>query len=133
MQPRTKTRRVRVVLNRLRLKRQKRLLTAADYRQVFAQTTQKARQPELMALARENAGEAHRLGLAIAKKHVPTAVHRNLIKRLARERFRQLKDAQPTLDIVILSRPAARGSSRQRLNLALEQIFTRLGLEISNQ
>jgi ribonuclease P protein component len=116
----------------MRLRPRRRLLTAEDYRQVFKETALRARQPELMALARPNGTAQNRLGLAIAKKHVPLAVNRNLIKRLAREHFRRLKDAQPALDIVILTRPAARDSSRHRLNLALKQLFARLGLENSD-
>lgn len=85
-----------------------------------------------MALAAPNGLSHHRLGLAIAKKHVPTAVRRNLIKRLAREQFRLLKRGQSPLDIVILSRPAARSATREQLRQALEQLFTKLGLETSS-
>jgi ribonuclease P protein component len=58
-------------------------------------------------------------------------VQRNLIKRLAREHFRRLPEttAQDALDIVILTRPAARDSSRQDLSAALVRLFQKLGLE----
>jgi ribonuclease P protein component len=84
-----------------------------------------------MALARPNDTGHHRLGLAVAKKHVPTAVRRNLIKRLTREQFRHLKPGQSPLDIVILTRPAARCATREQLRQALEQLFAKLGLETS--
>jgi ribonuclease P protein component len=112
-----------------RLRPSQRLLTAEGYRQVFKHSTAKAGQGELLMLARQNVLSHHRLGLAVAKKHVPLAVNRNLIKRLAREQFRRLDQAQPTLDIVILTRPAARGATRSALNSALEKLFRRLGLE----
>lgn len=112
--------------------RSRRLLTAAQYRRVFQNTARRARREALMGLAVPNDLPHHRLGLAVAKKHVPTAVRRNLIKRLAREQFRHLKPGQSPLDIVILSRPAARSATREQLRQALEQLFTKLGLETSN-
>lgn len=112
-----------------RFRPHQRLLTAADYSRVFQQPDAKAGQRELLILARRNHLTHHRLGLAIAKKHVPLAVNRNLIKRLAREQFRRLRNAQPALDIVILTRPAARGADRKNLTSALQRTFQRLGLE----
>lgn len=109
-----------------------RLLTAAQYREVFRNTALRSGQKELLVLGRPNQLTHHRLGLAIAKKHVPLAVKRNLIKRIAREQFRLLPPAQTALDIVILSRPAAKTATRKRLNIALGQIFSRLGLETTD-
>lgn len=114
-----------------RLRPHQRLLTAADYRRVFEQPDAKAGQRELLVLARHNTLSHHRLGLAIAKKHVPLAVNRNQIKRIAREQFRHLQSAQPALDIVILTRPGARDATRAGLRKALEQLFQRLGLEMT--
>ena len=105
-----------------------RLLSASDYRLVFQNTERKAGQKELLLLARRSTLTHHRLGLAIAKKHVPTAVKRNLIKRLARECFRRLDPSAPALDIVVLSRPGARAASRADLRGALATQFGRLGL-----
>ena len=111
------------------LRPQQRLLSAADYRRVFQKPDARAGQSELLLLARENQLHHHRLGLAIAKKHVPLAVQRNAIKRVARERFRHLAPAHPALDIVILTRPAARSSNKAAIGDALQRLFRRLGLE----
>lgn len=105
-----------------------RLLSAADYRQVFSAPDHKAGQKELLLLARQNQLPQHRLGLAVAKKHVPTAVKRNIIKRLAREHFRELEPSTPSLDIIVLTRPGARGASKARIHAALDRQFARLGL-----
>ncbi|WP_439106541.1 ribonuclease P protein component [Congregibacter sp.] len=105
-----------------------RLLTAADYRQVFKDPDHKAGQKELLLLARHNDLSQHRLGLAVAKKHVPTAVKRNIIKRLAREHFRVLTPKMPSLDIVVLTRPGARDASSAHIQEALNKQFARLGL-----
>ncbi|EED31960.1 ribonuclease P protein component [gamma proteobacterium NOR5-3] len=108
-----------------------RLLTAADYSQVFKDPDHKAGQKELLLLARHNDLAQHRLGLAVAKKHVPTAVKRNIIKRLAREQFRVLAQETPAMDIVVLTRPGARDASSTHIKEALKKQFARLGLSAS--
>lgn len=87
--------------------RQKRLLSASDYRLVFSGNSLRAGQNEFLLLARCNDRSHHRLGLAVAKKHVRLAAHRNRIKRGAREAFRQLADSEPGLDFIFLTRPGA--------------------------
>lgn len=106
-----------------------RLLTASDYKRVFDAPDHKAGQRELLMLARKNGLKKHRLGLAIAKKHVPHAVNRNLIKRIARERFRHLIQEHPGLDIVVLTRPGAGRADKVTISAALGRQFTRLGLQ----
>lgn len=108
-----------------------RLLSASDYSQVFKNPDHKAGQKELLLLARHNELPQHRLGLAVAKKHVPTAVKRNVIKRLAREHFRGIKPQTPSFDIVILTLPGARNASRESIKAALSKQFARLGLSES--
>ncbi len=45
-----------------------------------------------------------RLGMAIARKRARTAVLRNRIKRLVRERFRRLQHDWPAIDLIVLLR-----------------------------
>ncbi|WP_439101155.1 ribonuclease P protein component [Congregibacter sp.] len=113
-----------------------RLLTADDYRQVFKAPDQKAGQKELLLLARRNNLARHRLGLAVAKKHVPTAVKRNAIKRLTREHFRALSPSSPStpsFDVVVLTRPGARDATASGIKDALSKQFARLGLTVASQ
>lgn len=110
-----------------------RLLTAAAYRRVFSEPDQKAGQKELLLLAKHNDLSQHRLGLAVAKKHVPTAVKRNIIKRLAREHFRALGPTTPSFDIVVLTRPGARDANSGLIKAALTAQFTRLGLSVTSR
>lgn len=84
--------------------RSKRLLTAGQYRAVFDNATFKVSHRNLLLLARSNDNPESRLGLVIAKKNVRKAVQRNRIKRVARELFRQLPQADPPLDVVFLAR-----------------------------
>jgi len=116
-----------------RFQRSRRLLNAADYRRVFSAPDWKTGQAEVLLLARRSSLETHRLGLAIAKKHVPTAVRRNLLKRLARERFRTLQSSDPKLDIVVLTRPAARTASRENLRNAIDRQFDRLNRKATDE
>jgi ribonuclease P protein component len=103
--------------------RSRRLLSAGDYRAVFDDVRFKAGQSEFVLLARPSSTEHSRLGLAIARKHIRRAVNRNLMKRLAREVFRMLPPAEPALDIVLLSRPAAAHSDRASLRAGLLRQF----------
>lgn len=113
--------------------RTQRLLNAADYRRVFSAPDIKSGQSQVLLLARRNSVGHHRLGLAIAKKHISGAAQRNLFKRLARERFRRISEPDVdscengrTFDIVVLSRPAASEADRSTLGKALDAQFLRL-------
>lgn len=81
--------------------KQDRLLNSADFKQVFDNPIKKVHSDHLIAfLAKSDQGP--RLGLAITKKKLKTAVERNGLKRQAREYFRQAKHELPKLDIVII-------------------------------
>jgi ribonuclease P protein component len=82
----------------------KRLLNAKDYSRVFDSPDARASHPHLLLLAKINDGRGHRLGLVIAKKNVRLAVHRNRIKRVARETFRNLPRSELSMDVVLLAR-----------------------------
>jgi ribonuclease P protein component len=82
----------------------KRLLNAKDYGRVFDSPDARASHQHLLLLAKINDGSGHRLGLVIAKKNVRLAIHRNRIKRVARELFRSLPSSEPCLDVVLLAR-----------------------------
>jgi ribonuclease P protein component len=106
--------------------RRARLLKASEYRRVFENPDAKAGQAEILLLAIRNDLGEHRLGLAVAKKHLPSAVQRNRLKRIARERFRQLPTPQNGLDIVLLSRPAANQADRVQLARSIDAQLQRL-------
>jgi ribonuclease P protein component len=99
----------------------KRLLNAKDYGRVFDSPDIRASHQHLLLLAKINDGPGHRLGLVIAKKNVRLAVHRNRIKRIAREIFRTLPSSEPPMDVVLLAR---RGLG-QLDNAALSSILLR--------
>ena len=84
-----------------------RLLNAVDYSAVFDQTHFKVSCRYFLILARFSRDANTRLGLIVAKKHIPTAVQRNRLKRLVRTSFRSLEPFPHHLDIVVLVRKGA--------------------------
>ena len=84
--------------------RQFRLLLPSDYKFVFNRSIRSS-DKLLTIIARSNPEQLQpRLGLAIAKKSVRTAVHRNRIKRICREFFRLNQSNIACADYVILVR-----------------------------
>lgn len=77
-------------------------------------------------LARPNGLSFPRLGLAVSKKNIKTAVQRNRIKRLIRETFRQRKTTLGGCDYVVLARQPAGGASNAELLAALEKHWLEL-------
>ena len=112
-----------------------RLHAAAEFSLVFAaRQVLRGRNFDLHYLSRESVAPVPpvgaRLGLVIAKKLARRAVQRNLLKRLAREVFRHVRQKLPPYDLVLrLSR--APGSSldkvaRRLLRTDVEQLLVRL-------
>ncbi|MCF6337715.1 MAG: ribonuclease P protein component [Gammaproteobacteria bacterium] len=105
--------------------RRVRLLSSNDFQKVFKQTGYRSVDPRLTVLARQNQLGYARLGLAISKRTIKTAVGRNRVKRLVRESFRQHQQSLAGLDIVVLSRNAAPYASNSELVLALQTHWQR--------
>ena len=84
-----------------------RLLSPRDYKPVFDNSRYKVSSKQFLFLATTSQARRPRLGLVIAKKHVPKAVHRNRLKRVLRETFRLRQAEIPLVDIVVLARKDA--------------------------
>tara|TARA_B110000503_G_scaffold70371_1_gene109494 strand:- start:1646 stop:2023 length:378 start_codon:yes stop_codon:yes gene_type:complete len=115
--------------------RQRRLLTAGDYRRVFEQAAFKVSDQHLLILARPSVHDHSRLGLVIAKKGIKLAVHRNRIKRIVRDSFRtlctQTNEFPLPLDIVILSRKGLGEIENDALHRLISKQWTRLRKKIA--
>lgn len=83
-------------------------------------------------LAMPNGLEYPRLGLAISKRNIKTAVGRNRVKRLVREGFRHNLEQLTGLDIVVLSRKKTREFSNQTLQHSLNRHWRRLAKRCAN-
>lgn len=113
-----------------------RLLTPADYKQVFDAVSFKVHTDHLIFLVKvSGATDAtsinNRLGLAISKAKMKRAHERNRIKRLLREHFR-LKQAyisqktQKHFDMVVLAKKSMENRTNKALNTELDAAFHKL-------
>lgn len=103
-----------------------RLLSSGDFQLVFKGTECRSSDKVLTVLARHNGLSHARLGLAISKRFIKTAVGRNRVKRLVRESFRQHQSSLVGLDIVVLNRDAAHTTSNLDLTKALKAHWRRV-------
>ena len=81
---------------------------------------------QFTVLARANGLPVARLGLAIARKHIKTAVARNRVKRVIRESFRAEATELRGLDFVVMARCNLSGTENARLRTSLRKHWTRL-------
>jgi ribonuclease P protein component len=104
---------------------QLRLKKPAEYKNVFANPV-KSSDTYFTLLATRNDFDHPRLGLAIAKKNIKKAVHRNMIKRTVRENFRIKQQSLGGIDIVVLARKEAIDAPADLLRKSLEKHWLRL-------
>lgn len=109
-----------------RFTKEQRLLTPAAFREVFDAPERKLHQSHLMAFVRTNTHEQPRVGMAITKRKVPTAVSRNLIKRQIREQFRVKASILENKDIVFIVKNSIKGISKLELKNEVNNIFKKL-------
>ncbi|MEC5398708.1 ribonuclease P protein component [Uliginosibacterium sp. H1] len=102
-----------------------RLRKTDEYSSVFA--FRRALRGRFFMLHYRPAGlSSARLGVVVAKKLARRAVLRNLIKRLAREHFRHVRDTLPAYDLILrLSQPAAK-VPRAALRLDFAELLRKL-------
>ncbi len=113
--------------------RQFRLLSSDDFQQVFKRTEFRSVDQRLTVLAKQNDFAQARLGLAISKRIIKTAVGRNRVKRLTRESFRQHQQVLSGLDIVVLSRNGAPQADNPELTESLHVHWERIAKQLSKQ
>ena len=109
-----------------RFTKQQRLLTPAAFREVFDAPERKLHQSHLMAFIRTNAHEQPRVGMAITKRKVPTAVARNLIKRQIREQFRVKSAKLENKDIVFIVKKSIKYLDNKELINEINNIFKKI-------
>ncbi len=106
-----------------RFEKKLRLLKAADFQIVFKQARYKVSRQTILVLAIDNHLEFPRLGLVIGKKNIAKAVHRNRVKRLFRESFRQNQHLLKSLDIVILARSGLGSLENNQISQQIDQLW----------
>ncbi|MBD1559211.1 ribonuclease P protein component [Vibrio sp. S9_S30] len=105
--------------------RELRLLTPEHYKNVFQQA-HRAGSPHFTIIARENSLSHPRLGLAVPKKQIKTAVGRNRFKRLARESFRLSQHQLPSKDFVVIAKKSAQDLSNEEMFKLFDKLWHRL-------
>lgn len=114
-----------------------RLLTPAEFKQVFDSAALKVSTKEVLILARANQLDHPRLGLVIAKKHVRRATARNRIKRIIRETFRLhqhlFTGTAAGLDVVILARAGLDRLDNAALHQQLPSLWRQLQRKAGRQ
>ena len=85
-----------------RFTRASRLTKSSDFRGVF-NSAHRCADSNFLVLVKKNELGFARLGMAISKKRVNSAVARNKIKRLVRESFRLNRNSLKGLDLVVLA------------------------------
>jgi len=106
--------------------KEQRLRTPAAFREVFDAPERKLHQSHLMAFVRSNTLEQPRVGMAITKRKVPTAVSRNLVKRLIRENFRKQADNLENKDVVFIVKKSIKGLENKELIKEINNIFKKI-------
>ena len=86
-----------------RFKSSNRLKRPEEFKRVFA-SNQKVVDKTFLFLAKKNDLNRPRLGLAVPKKHIQSAVERNRLKRIIRESFRLKQKLLTGKDIVVVVR-----------------------------
>ena len=109
-----------------RFTKEQRLLTPAAFREVFDAPERKLHQSHLMAFVRTNTHEQPRVGMAITKRKVPTAVSRNLIKRQIREQFRIKASSLENKDIVFIVKNSVKGLTNKEIKMEVINIFKKI-------
>ncbi|MGP5211100.1 ribonuclease P protein component [Psychrobacter alimentarius] len=109
-----------------RFTKEQRLLTPAAFREVFDAPERKLHQSHLMAFIRANTEEKPRVGMAITKRKVPTAVARNLIKRQIREQFRTKALNIENKDIVFIVKKSINDIDNKELKDQINNIFKKI-------
>ncbi|NOI67979.1 MULTISPECIES: ribonuclease P protein component [unclassified Vibrio] len=105
--------------------RELRLLTPEHYQKVFKKA-HSAGSPHFTIIARNNSLSHPRLGLAVPKKQIKTAVGRNRFKRLARQSFRMKQHDLPQKDFVVIAKKSAQDLSNEEILKLFDKLWHRL-------
>jgi ribonuclease P protein component len=109
----------------LRLPAQRRLRRKVDFDAVYARG-RRTGGDFFVVVARANATDGPRLGLAVATKVAGNSVQRNRIRRLIRESFRLRQHELPAWDLVVSARPRARGVASAELRASLDALWDKV-------
>jgi ribonuclease P protein component len=102
-----------------------RLVCSTEYRSVIAYDC-RSKDALFVVYARGNNQQRSRLGITVSRHVAPKAVERNRIKRVVRESFRRQRKRLQGLDIVTITRGAARNVDTKLLFKSLKEHWRRV-------
>ena len=105
--------------------RRYRLTRPEEYRHVSRRARRLSSECFTVLLRKNRLGHP-RLGMAIARKHVRSAVRRNRVKRALREAFRCRRRRLADYDMVFISRPALAGKNERELHALVDRLFNEI-------
>ncbi|EGN76053.1 ribonuclease P protein component [Idiomarina sp. A28L] len=114
-------------MSRYTYPRELRLLTPADFQNVFNNPPVKAVSNEFTFLAKPNQREHPRMGVTVSKKNAKRAVDRNRIKRIIRETYRLKQHKLAGFDIIVIAKPGVMKLDNQALRELLDYLWRKLG------
>lgn len=103
-----------------------RLLSSRDFQLVFRDNYIRISDDKWVVLARRNKLPYARLGMAISKRVVKTAVMRNRMKRIVRESFRHNQQMLAGSDIVVMCREGVRQGNNRELFESINKHWKRI-------
>ncbi|RUO76414.1 ribonuclease P protein component [Pseudidiomarina taiwanensis] len=106
--------------------RELRLLTPAQFQNVFENPPVKAVTAELTVLAKPNHLVKPRVGVTISKKRAKRAVDRNRIKRKIRESFRLKQHKIPPFDMIVIAKQGITELDQEQLQQRLDYLWRTL-------
>ena len=74
-----------------------------------------------------------RLGIIVARRHLPRATARNRFKRAVRESFRHRQHDLPGLDVIVLARPGGNTMDTTELFQELDRAWGKLGKQATSR
>jgi ribonuclease P protein component len=105
--------------------KKQRLLKSSDFTAIKGSKLT-ASSKELLLLAKVNSYNHARLGLVVPKRHIKTAVKRNIIKRIVRESFRHQASTLPNLDVILLIRASINQLDKKTLRQCIDDLWLKL-------
>jgi ribonuclease P protein component len=102
-----------------------RLSKPSQFRTVFS-SDKRSTDSQFLVIAAENGLDTARLGLAISKRSIRTAVSRNRIKRLVRESFRRNRAKLVGLDVVVVAQKRIAATDSKRILHSLNQHWEKI-------
>lgn len=103
--------------------RKQRLTTPTEYRKTLRSSKRVHHEGITLCVRKKKMG-LPRLGLIIAKREIPKAVKRNLLKRLIRESFRLNQRLMGEYDLVIMVKRKCLTKTKKEITTSLERLWT---------